>query len=171
MSPRRAVTLSRAELRALGVARVVPHRPRTLGPNAVLAIATKPKRRDDEHAMQVAYFAWLDTGCDGLHPDIGLDAFAVPNAARRSLRQGARMKAEGMRAGVPDVCIDAAHGGWFGARVEFKTATGTTSPAQKERLKRLLSQNYYAVVARSLVEAQELTLNYLARPRTQVMSL
>jgi hypothetical protein len=31
--------------------------------------------------------------------------FAVPNAGRRSLRTGALMKAEGLRAGVADLCI------------------------------------------------------------------
>ena len=162
--------MSRRQLAALGVTRVAPHRPSFVGPKSLLAKSAKASRRNaaPEHAMQVEYFAWLDGGCDGLHPDIGLDAFAVPNGVRTGIRQAAKLKAEGLRAGVLDICIDVATGGFFGMRLELKTPSGTVSQAQKARIKRLAERGYYAVVARSLEQAQELTLNYLCRPTTQV---
>ena len=160
--------MSRAQLAALKTARVVPHRPSFVGPKSLLAKAAKVSRRNaaPEHAMQVEYFAWLDGGCDGLHPDIALDVHAIPNGVRTGIRQAAKLKREGLRAGVLDICIDVACGGFHGMRLELKTATGTVSQAQKARIKRLCERGYYAVVARSLEQSQELTLNYLAMRQT-----
>jgi hypothetical protein len=55
--------------------------------------------------------------------------FAIPNAARRSLRMGARMKAEGLQSGVADLCIMLPDGKviWL----ELKTGKGRQSLAQK----------------------------------------
>ena len=56
-------------------------------------------------------------------------AFAIPNAAKRSPWQAARMKREGLLAGVADVCVMMNNGrtGWL----EFKTVKGKQSLAQK----------------------------------------
>ncbi|MBA2684062.1 MAG: VRR-NUC domain-containing protein [Gemmatimonadaceae bacterium] len=140
------------------------HRPATLGPASVLRLAKRAPRKHDEHDMQVSYFEWLDSE----YPDIALDAFAVPNGVRTGRGQAAKLKREGLRAGVLDICIDRACGGFFGMRLEMKTSTGVLSPAQKVRMKRALEQGYYAVVARSLSQAQELTLNYAKMAPTQV---
>lgn len=55
--------------------------------------------------------------------------FAIPNAGRRSLRVGALMKAEGLRAGVADVCVMLSDGRvrWL----ETKRGKGRQSNAQK----------------------------------------
>ena len=53
-----------------------------------------------EHTLQVKLLALLDATAK---PD--LFWFAIPNAGQRSLRMGARMKHEGLRAGVADLCI------------------------------------------------------------------
>jgi hypothetical protein len=55
-------------------------------------------------------------------------AFAVPNAARRSLRHGARMKAEGLKRGVADVCVMFPEG--IASWLEFKTLRGRQSDHQ-----------------------------------------
>ena len=53
-----------------------------------------------EHTLQVQLLKYLDYAAK---PD--LYWFAVPNAARRSLRMGAHMKSEGLRSGVADLCF------------------------------------------------------------------
>lgn len=55
-------------------------------------------------------------------------AFAIPNAARRSFALAAKMKAEGLRAGVADVAVMMPYGrmGWL----ELKSERGTMSDEQ-----------------------------------------
>lgn len=53
-----------------------------------------------EHNLQVRVLDYLK-----LAAKPNLYWFAVPNAGRRSLRMGGIMKAEGLRAGVADLCI------------------------------------------------------------------
>ena len=55
-------------------------------------------------------------------------AFAIPNAGARGLATAARMKAEGLTAGVADLCVMLPGGkvGWL----ELKAAKGRQSPAQ-----------------------------------------
>jgi len=55
--------------------------------------------------------------------------FAIPNAGKRSLRMGARMKREGMKAGVADLCFLCPRG--VCCWMETKTAKGRQSDAQK----------------------------------------
>jgi hypothetical protein len=61
------------------------------------------------------------------HPDIV--AFAIPNSAKRSMRMGARMRAEGLLAGVADLCIMLPCGRC--AWLEMKSAKGRQTVAQR----------------------------------------
>lgn len=65
---------------------------------------TAPKKQTStqyEHYEQANLFSWLALR-EAQYPELE-SIYAVPNAAKRSARQGAWMKAEGMKAGVPDV--------------------------------------------------------------------
>ena len=55
--------------------------------------------------------------------------FAIPNAGRRSGRTGSRMKAEGLKRGVADICVMFPNGGV--AWLELKTPKGVQSDYQK----------------------------------------
>ena len=63
--------------------------------------ASEYRRRTPEHKLQVLALDVLYF--QKAHPDIF--AFAIPNAARRSPRLAASMKAEGLMAGVADLCV------------------------------------------------------------------
>ncbi|MBO4228156.1 hypothetical protein [Bradyrhizobium neotropicale] len=100
-----------------------------------------------EHTLQVRVLGVINT--EKVHPDIF--AFAIPNAGRRSLRLGARMKAEGLRAGVADVCIMLLQG--RSAWLELKTLKGSQSLAQKGFEARCRRLGHPYALARSLDEA------------------
>ena len=53
--------------------------------------------------------------------------FAIPNGGSRGASQGARLKAEGVSAGVPDLYIPALH-----LWCEMKIVGGKTSPVQRD---------------------------------------
>ena len=77
--------------------------------------------------------------------------FAIPNQGLRSLRTGARMKAEGMMSGVADLCI-LMHGGRTGW-LELKTPIGRQTDTQRGFQARLERLGHIYAVARTLDEA------------------
>lgn len=54
-----------------------------------------------EHEEQREFVRWMRQ----THPDVRL--FAIPNGGHRGASQGARLKAEGVSAGVPDLYVPA----------------------------------------------------------------
>jgi len=102
-----------------------------------------------EHAMQATLMDYL-----AIQYRYELYAFAIPNAGQRSPRIGKRMKDEGMRAGVADICVMLKGGKviW----VELKTAKGRLSPAQKDFRLICRSLGHTYLLARSVSEAIDL---------------
>jgi hypothetical protein len=83
--------------------------------------------------------------------DRGLMAFAIPNGGKRSKATAARLKVEGVQAGVPDICVPMASAQtvWL----EVKHGRGPTSTAQDEMHARLRLLGHRVEVVRSVVEA------------------
>lgn len=89
--------------------------------------------------------------------------FAIPNAGKRSKRQGAYMVAEGLKEGVPDICLPLARGGYSALYIELKRVRGSrTSDAQKEWQTKLRLAGNCAEVCKGASAASELIQNYLA---------
>jgi len=99
-----------------------------------------------EHRLQVMVMQHL-----GLHAVKEAYWLAVPNAARRSMGLAARMKKEGMRAGVADICIMLGDGRvvWL----ELKTAKGKQTSDQLEFQKVCEALGHPYLLAHSLDEA------------------
>jgi hypothetical protein len=73
--------------------------------------------------------------------------YHVPNEAKRSPATAAKLKKEGMLAGVPDLGLDVARGGYHGLRIEMKRVKGgKVSEAQEAFIAHLRAQGYRAVV-------------------------
>ena len=49
-----------------------------------------------------------------------IPVFAIPNGGKRDAAEAAHMKRQGVRAGVPDLCIPLARGGYHGLVIELK---------------------------------------------------
>jgi hypothetical protein len=117
------------------------------------------KRKDLEHHEQVALFKWLALQ----YPDQYASTYAVPNAARRSPRQGAYMKAEGLKAGVPDICMAYPSNGWHGLYIELKTTKGKPTKSQSEWISRLEANGYAAEICYGLDHAMRTIKDYLEK--------
>ena len=74
---------------------------------------------------------------------------------------GAIRRAQGIVKGVSDCILLMQRGGYGALLVEFKTATGYQSSAQKEWQSLVERQGYKYVVCRSLEEFKEIIDNYL----------
>ena len=89
--------------------------------------------------------------------------FAIPNGGRRDAATGARLKAEGALAGVPDLLLAWPAGGLHGLFIELKRANGgRPSKAQNDVMASLQDAGYAVVVAHGWKAAAEAIEAYLA---------
>jgi len=71
-----------------------------------------------EHDLQCNFFAWAALqACK--YPDLS-KMFAIPNGGLRNVIVASKLKREGVKAGIPDVFLPVARGGFIGCWIEFK---------------------------------------------------
>jgi len=87
--------------------------------------------------------------------------FAIPNGGRRSLREAARLKKEGVMPGVSDAFLAIPKNNYAGLWIEFKTGTGKQTDYQKTFEKNMLNAGYDYKVVRSIDEFLHVLTNYL----------
>jgi hypothetical protein len=112
-----------------------------------------------EHDEQVALFAWAALHA-GRCPELAL-MFAIPNGGKRDPVTAVRLRDEGVKPGVPDVCLPVARQGWHGLFIELKYGRNKTTDKQNEWLDRLMEQGYLAVVVWGWNEAVAVIEAYL----------
>lgn len=102
------------------------------------------------------------------HPGVHELIYHVPNGGHRVKAVAARLKAQGVKAGIPDLVLPMARGGYFGLYIEFKATVdpAAVSPSQQAYIRRLNDQGYLAVVCRGHFDAMECLRAYLALPAT-----
>lgn len=114
-----------------------------------------------ESNEQQTLFAWA-RAMEGRWPELAM-LYHIPNEGKRSARTGARMKAEGLRTGVPDICLPVARGGNHGLYIELKRRKNSRVSADQIRwIENLMAQGYAAAVCYGCDEAIEIIQNYLA---------
>lgn len=113
---------------------------------------------DEEHQIQVACVRWFRYQ----YPKLAKRLFAVPNGGRRDETTAAKLKAEGVVAGVADLILFKPRQGYGALCIEMKTAKGTQSPSQKEWQKDVTTDKEYKyVMCRSLDDFMTAVNNYL----------
>jgi len=120
-----------------------------------------PKRRYVAHEgnEQEALFSWALYAA-GAMPELGL-MFHVPNGGSRNRIEAAKLKRQGVRAGVPDICLPVARGGFHGLFVELKYGRNKATDRQTAWLDALRSQGYLAVECVGWDTAREVITKYL----------
>ena len=105
-----------------------------------------------EHHEQCALFTWLRLQW----PELDRVSFAIPNGGHRHKAVAGKLKAEGVKAGVPDVFIahptKTGHAGLF---IEMKTAKGYANPAQKAWQGKLRVMGFAAEVCKGIDAARD----------------
>lgn len=105
------------------------------------------KQRNEEHQIQCTCVRWFSYQYPELHGRL----FAVPNGGRRDETTAAKLKAEGVVAGVADLILLRRNRDYGALLIEMKTPTGRQSDLQKKWQFTLCSENEYKyVVCRSL---------------------
>jgi hypothetical protein len=117
------------------------------------------RRERTEHAEAVALMRMVRLH-EARWPELRL-LYAIPNGGDRHPVVAAKMKAEGVRAGVPDYCLPVARGGYHGLYVELKTPTGYPSREQRAWIAALREQGYRAEVCRGWAAAWDVIREYM----------
>lgn len=115
--------------------------------------------KESEHDIQKRFCDYMDFR--------KIVYFAIPNGIflkdkRTAFAIARKMKAEGLKKGIPDLFIAHCTTQYAGLFIEMKTKTGQTSKEQKEWIERLEKQGYRATVCRGFNEAIKELENYLA---------
>lgn len=112
-----------------------------------------------ESQLQILIFDWCHLNRNR-YPELEL-LFHIPNGGYRNIATAKRLKAEGVKSGVPDLLLPIARGGYHGLFLEVKTKGGVVSNNQKWWLNTLREQGYLASVAYSFDEVVEVIKKYL----------
>ena len=102
------------------------------------AARRRPVQR--EHFEQKALFQWARLQSRAI-PELAL-LFAIPNGGKRSKAVAGKLKAEGVKAGVPDICLPVARRQYHGLFIELKAKGGRPSDTQLEWGRALSAQGY-----------------------------
>lgn len=122
-----------------------------------------------EHAEQVAVMRWAAVA-EARYPELAL-LYAIPNGARTSIGTARKLKAEGLRSGVPDLCLPVARGidhtaVWHGLYVELKRQRGGSVSAEQKQWHDALRQQGYRVEVCKGAEAAITTITAYLEGRT-----
>jgi len=112
-----------------------------------------------EHSEQVALFQWAEI-TKHQYPELAL-LHAIPNGGNTNAARGRWLKAEGLKAGVPDIMLPVARCGWHGLYIELKFDKNKPTKKQKQWLDALTEQGYLATACWGMDEAQALIESYL----------
>ncbi len=111
-----------------------------------------------EHDEQVALVKWFDMA----YPKYAERLVATPNGGARNIVVAKKLKAEGTRAGYPDLFLPVARKGYHGLYIELKkTKGGRLSESQNDWLQFLNSEGYQAVCCHGWDEARAVIIDYM----------
>lgn len=129
----------------------------------------RSRPRHQESTLQKTCVSWFRAQ----YPDHALMLFAVPNGGGRSRIEASIMKGEGVTAGVADLILLEARGGYGALCIEMKTRDKASKqrPSQKawqEATER--AGNLYAVV-RDFVGFQAIVRDYMTLPSSLCITI
>lgn len=111
-----------------------------------------------EHEEQKALVKWFDLQ----YPKLRGRLVAVPNGGERNVVVAAKLKAEGVRKGFPDLQLLVKRGDFGGLFIEMKRTKGSTlKPEQAEWLDWLNEQGHMAVICKGAEAARQTIKGYL----------
>lgn len=118
-----------------------------------------------EHAHQVSLFQWIERqrfeGVELIH--------AVPNGGARHIKVAMKLKAEGTKAGVPDVLWGVARGGFIGLAIEMKYADGNPTKEQRYRMTKMQQEGWLCCFAWDWMAAARTIQGYAGMVKVEVI--
>lgn len=111
-----------------------------------------------EHSAQSALVAWAQLHESEI-PVLRL-LYAIPNGGARHAVVANKMKLEGVKSGVPDLCLPVARCGYNSLYIEMKVGRNKISENQERWLKDLTEQGSLCVIAWDWFLASDILAKY-----------
>lgn len=122
---------------------------------ARLEIIMKPNKTEEQEQAALFQFASYQREIEWSL------LFAVPNGGYRKIRTGIRLKATGVKSGIPDIFLPVTRGNHHGLFIEMKSEKGTVRKNQKEWHEALRAQGYKVEICRGCDQAVKVIHEYL----------
>ena len=124
--------------------------------------------KDEEHLEQKFLMTWAGIMAKGKYPELAL-LYAIPNGGNRHIATAMKLKAEGVRSGVPDLHLPVSRQGFHALYIEMKKMSmrpkrggrGGVSDAQRWWIDNLNKQGNKAIVCYGADEAKQVIEEYL----------
>ena len=119
-----------------------------------------------EEIEQEHVFLWASME-ERAYPELAM-LYAIPNGGKRAIKTAVALKKQGVKRGVPDMCLPVSRGGYHGLYIELKRQKGgRVSDEQRERIAALNTQGYKAIICHGAEEAIEQIRGYLCHTSTK----
>lgn len=102
----------------------------------------------------------------GNYPELAL-MFHIPNGGSRNKIEATHLKAQGVKAGVPDICLPVPRGKYHGLYIELKYGKNKPTAAQLCWLGNLEMQGYAVAICWGWEKAAEVIINYLKKEKKE----
>ena len=112
-----------------------------------------------ESEEQQTLFQWAEM-MSRRYPQLAL-LYHIPNGGARSKGTAGRLKAEGVKSGVPDICLPVAKGRFHGLYIEMKVGKNKPTANQIMWIDSLLAEGYQAKVCYGWQESVKVIEDYL----------
>ena len=119
-------------------------------------------RKQSEATEQERVIAWAAWN-ERQHPELKM-LYHIPNGGSRNELEAANLKRQGVKAGVPDLCLPVPMNGFHGLYIEMKYGKNKTTETQEEWLKELKAQGYFTAVCYGAEQAKRMIAGYLNFP-------
>ena len=117
----------------------------------------KPVSHEANEQEMLFRWTWF---ARGTYPELDL-LYHIPNGGSRNRLEAANLKRQGVKAGVPDLCLPVARGIHHGLYIEMKYGKNKTSVKQDEWLDALAKQGYAVAVCYGFEETRKVLIKYL----------
>lgn len=133
-----------------------------LSRNKPKTMTPKTPEIPSEHEEQKNLIYWCEV-MSSKYPDLKW-IYAIPNGGDRYEAVAAKLKAEGVKPGVPDLCLPVPKKTYHGLYIEMKRLKGVkVSGNQKKWLSALKERGYSVCVCNGFEAAKEKILSYLEK--------
>ena len=117
------------------------------------------RHNQHEAAEQIKLFRWAAWAVNQ-YPELEL-LYHIPNGGSRNTIEAANLKRQGVKAGVPDLCLPAPKGKYHGLYIEMKYGDNKPTKKQQEWIEKLTRQGYAVSVCWSYEAAKAELEKYL----------
>lgn len=114
-----------------------------------------------ESVEQECLMRWVQF-VSGKYPELEM-LYHIPNGGTRNKREAEHLRRQGVKAGVPDLCLPVPRGDFHGLYIELKAKDNTPTEKQKEWLAKLDQQGYKTAVCWGWETAAAVIEEYLRK--------